>query len=423
MKTIKINDNISLHYVPMEKLKTTAIGLYVHHDLNRTDATKTALLPYVLRRGSAERPTTGDIARSLEDLYGAHFQVGITKKGNDHILIFDGETISDRYAPNGEKLVEQTVELILSCIFNPKIENGAFSEDYVQQEKANLRDRIQNMINDKASYAMLRCTEEMFKGDVFAVPQLGCIEDVDKITAGELYEYYKKMIVSSVIDIYICGDTDINGIESAVKNSISGFTFEKAALPEQELLVKDNSEVNKVTDKLDVTQGKLSMGFRTNISSSDKLYWGLMAANSVFGGGAHSKLFNNVREKLSLAYYASSQLNRSKGLMFVNAGIEFKNFNAAYDEIMAQFNAVKNGDISDDEINASVQAIVTALNSYYDDGRAIQGFFLNEKVAGTNRDIAEVREQIQQVTKDDIVRAAKQIELDTVYFLTGREAE
>lgn len=420
MKTIQINHNISLHYIPMEKLKTTTIGLYVHHRLSRADATKNALLPYVLRRGSRAYPTMQDIARALEELYGADFHVGVTKKGEDHVLVFDSETISDRYASQGEKLTAQTVSLLLSCVFEPMIDNGAFLADYVKQEQANLKDRIKSMINDKSVYAMQRCTEEMFRGDEFAVSYLGCAEDVDKITPKDLFEYYRQMITSSVIDIYVCGDTDIGSVEATVRKSVEGFSFTDAQIPHSNLLVKNQQDVNQVTEKLDVTQGKLSMGFRTNIASSDPEYWGLMVANSIFGGGAHSKLFNNVREKLSLAYYASSQLNRSKGLMFVNAGIEFKNFQTAYDEILAQLEAMKNGEISEEEINASVQAIVNVLDSYYDSGRNIQSFYLNEKIAGTNRDISDVREQVRKVTKDQIVTAIRKTELDTVYFLTGK---
>lgn len=421
MQTIQINENISLHYIPMEKLKTTTIGLYIHHVLSKDAATKTALLPYVLRRGCRAYPTTDEIAKELENLYGAQLHTGITKKGEDHVMIFDAETISDRYAPQGEALVAQTISLLLACVFDPLTEANAFSADYVKQEKANLKDRIESMINDKAYYAMQRCTEEMFRNDVFAISQFGCLEDVDKISAEELFTHYQSIITSSVIDIYVCGETTLSSAEQAIRESISSLTFAPAHLPHSDLLTKNKTEINRVTDHLDVTQGKLSIGLRTNIRPSEEEYWGLMVANSIFGGGAHSKLFNNVREKLSLAYYASSQLNKNKGLMFVNAGIEFQNFDAAYNEIVAQLDAMKNGQISDEEMNASIKAILTVLDSYYDNGRYIQSFYLGEKISGTNHDIADVRERVQKVTKDEIVKAAQKIELDTVYFLTGKE--
>lgn len=420
--TISINQNISLHYIPMQKLKTTAIGIYIHRPLTQEDATKNAILPSVLKRGCKKCPTSEAMAHTLENLYGASLGTGIMKKGEDQIIVFDGETISDRYAPDKEPLIAELVSVLLSCIFEPVTVDGAFSEEYVNQEKNNLKDRIQGIINDKRSYATMRCTQEMCKDDPFRISRLGCLEDVDALDAQQLYAYYQEIITASKMDIYICGDADVEKIAETIREYIRDMQFEETNIPKTTILKKNTDMVNQVDETMDVTQGKLSIGFRTNISPSDSEYWGLMVANNIFGGGAHSKLFNHVREKLSLAYYASSQLEKFKGLMMVNAGIEFQNFQAAYDEILSQLDSLKKGDISDLEFTSSIQAIMNVLDSYDDDPRYMQSFYVNEEVAGTQYDIEFVKEQVKKVTVNDVVAAVQKIRLDTVYFLKGKEA-
>lgn len=422
MQTIQINDNITMHYIPMPKIKTTTIGVYVHQELNEQNATKNAILPYILKRANATYPTSEQLAHALEDLYGASIGAGIMKKGVDQIMVFDGETISDKYAPGNETLVADLVSILLSCVFSPALSGGGFKPEYVMQEKINLKDRIASLINDKRSYAVTRCTQEMCKDDAFKTSRLGRIEDIDKLDEKMLYTYYQTIMTSSPIHIYVCGDTDIELVEREVRSCIKNLKFTESQIIKNEILTKQSDEVQTVEEKMDVSQGKLAMGFRTNIAPSDEKYWGLMVGNSILGGGAHSKLFNNVREKLSLAYYASSQLEKFKGIMIVNAGIEFEKFTATYDETLVQIDALKNGDISELEFESSMNAILNALDSYYDDPHYMQSFYLNEAVVGTGYDIEFVKEKVKSVTIQDVVEASKCIQLDTVYFLKGKEA-
>ncbi len=416
-KDYVINSNINLHYIPMEKLKTTNIDFYIHRELNCEDASKNALLPYVLKSGCKLCDSTDKIAHYLENLYGASFGAGVLKKGEDQIIFFGGETIWDRYAANNEKLSEGLVDLILSVIFEPVLVNGAFKEEFVEREKKNAIDRIKGVINDKRSYAQLRCTQNMCKGEAYEVSKLGTIEGIEKIDAKALYEYYLEIVKNSVIDIYICGDADVNGIIEKLNNI--KVSFNSAIRPETKQF-KSDGEIKKVVDKIDVTQGKLSLGFATNIEGSSDEFFALMVANSVFGAGAHSKLFNNVREKLSLCYYASSQLERRKGLMLVNAGIEFENFKKAYDEILVQFEAVKKGDISDFEFEASINALVNKYQSAYDDPVLMQQIHLNEIMSKTGYTIEEYIKKIKNVTKEDVSNAMKKVTFDTLYFLAGK---
>lgn len=417
LKVIPINDNITLNYIPMDKLKTTSIGMYIHRPLKREEASYNAILPHILKRGNKALKNTQEIAKYLQDLYGAKFSAGISKKGDSQLLCFEGETISDKYAPHGEKLVAGLLKLILGSVFD---QNDTFPKDVFEQERTNSITKIENIINDKRVYAIYRCQEEMAKDDPFSVPRLGYVEDMKKMTINQLYSYYKDLVVSSKINIYVCGDAELPEVEEAIRSAVSGYEFKDTKMPESKLLkVKDR--VNDVTEKLDVTQGKLAMGFLTETASTDDDYYKLVVANAIFGGGAQSKLFNNVREKLSLAYYAGSMLDKFKGMLLVNAGIEFDNFKKAYDETLVQLEEVKNGNITDLEIESSKMFLINSLVTTYDDQMALISFYLNQKVSGTNSEISECIEKIKAVTKEDVARIIKKVHLDTVYFLAGKE--
>lgn len=416
MDSLQINSNINLYYIPMTKLKTTTIGVYMHRNLCEEEVSKNALLPYVLKRGCRLCQDSEAVAKYLENLYGASFGASGMKMGDDQIIYLGFGTISDRYAPNGETLSKDITKLMMSVLFEP----AAFTDEIIEQEKKNAVDRILAEINDKRMYAMLRCTQEMCKGESFALSSLGTKEGVEAVTSKSLKEHYENIITSSAIDIYVCGDADINALAEEIKRYTDKIAFKDAKIPKSEIF-KGQGGIKNVTDHMDVVQGKLCMGFKTGIRADDSDYIPLMVMNSIYGGGAHSKLFNNVREKLSLCYYASSNLIKQKGIMFVNAGIEFQNFEKAYDEILAQLDAVKNGDISELEFTSSISFILNNLESYKDEQRMMQIYYLEQKASDTNYSIDELKEKVSRVTIEDVKRAAKKVELDTVYFLAGKE--
>lgn len=421
METVKINENISLNYIKMTKLKTTSVGVFIHRPLNKDEASLNALLPMVLKSGCEQHPTREDIAIRLDELYGGTMGATVMKFGEDQAIYFDAETISDKYTPNGEKLTSELMSLLMSVIFAPKVCNGAFDKTIVEQEKKDAADRIDAFVNDKRQYASSRCQQETARGTDFEIMRFGDKESLLKIDQTQLYDYYKSIIGSSVIDLFVCGDADIECIEQTVKEFTKGIEFTQARITKTDILRRDISRINKITERMDVAQGKLAMGFLTNIQPQDKDYYALAVFNSIFGAGTHSKLFNNVREKLSLAYYASSQIDKFKGILVVNAGIEFDKYEKVYDEVLAQLENIKNGEISEHEFSSSITTIVNTCNSYYDDQRALVIFMLSQSVMGSNISIAEYIENIKKVTVDDVKRVANNIQLDTVYFLAGKE--
>ncbi|MGN0107946.1 MAG: EF-P 5-aminopentanol modification-associated protein YfmF [Hominilimicola sp.] len=416
MDSLKINSNINLYYIPMTTLKTTMVGVYMHRRLCEEEVSKNALLPYVMKRGCKLCSDSEAVAKYLENLYGAAFGTSVLKMGDDQVIYLGFDSISDKYAPNGETLSRDITKLMMSVMFEPV----SFTDEIVGQEKKNAVDRIMAEINDKRQYAMLRCGQEMCKGESFALSTLGTEDGVEAITAQSLKAHYEDIITSSPVDIYVCGDADINALAEEIKKYTDKIAFKDAKIPKSEIFAREGA-IRHVTDHMDVVQGKLSMGFKTGISADNSDYPALMVMNSVYGGGAHSKLFNNVREKLSLCYYASSNLVKNKGIMFVNAGIEFENFQKAYDEILVQLDAVKNGEISELEFTSSIRALENDLESYKDNQRMMQIYCLGQKIAGTNYSIDELKEKISRVTVEDVKRVAKNVELDTVYFLAGKE--
>lgn len=416
MEEVKINSNITLYYIPMTKLKTTTIGIYIHRPLLKEEASKNALLPYVLKRGCKAASDTEAIAKCLENLYGASFASGVTKLADDQAIFLGFETISERYAPGGEKLTEEMTRLAMSLLF----EGTAFNDEVLAQEKKNAIDRIMSEINDKRSYAQKRCTEIMFGSDSYALSVLGDEEGINAITACELKEYYQSIITSSPMDIYLCGNGDINAVAAEIKAYTDKMSFTPAQYPVS-AMYQGCGEIKRVTDKMEVTQGKLSLGFKVDVDPKSSDSDALTVMNSIFGGGAQSKLFNNVREKLSLCYYASSHVVKSKGAIFVNAGIEFENYEKAYSEILAQLDAIKKGDISDFEFSSSVSAVINSLEGYKDDQRLMTVFALSQKLAGKNLNIDTAVENIRKVTVEDVKRVASKVELCAVYFLTGKE--
>ncbi len=419
METLKINDNISLHYIDMKKLKTNVVGIYIRRPLKEEEASKNAVLSYVLKNGCKKFDTTLKITKQLQNLYGATLNSGVIKNGDNQVIFFDAETISDKYAPEGEKLTNELLNLLLNVIFRPLTENNAFKKDIVEREKKTLINRIDALINDKRAYAQLRCNEEMCKDDNYSLTRLGTKDSALEIDEKNLYKHYETIISSSQIDIFISGEANISEAKNVILSFTEDVNFNKAEIPETNI-IKTSENINNVTDRLDVTQGKLSIGFTTGISAKDTDYPALVVANSIFGSGTHSKLFNNVREKLSLAYYASSSLHKFKGIMFVDAGIEFDKFEEAYKETIHQLDALKKGEISDEELSFSKSTIINSLNSYYDDQRYMQMYALDCLYLGTVCDIEQYKSDIERVTIEDILRVSSNISENTVYFLAGK---
>lgn len=413
-------NGIKIFQIKSNRFKTNSINIFFHDDLSKERATKNALLPAVLRRGCEGYPTNRDISLRLEELYGAVFDCGVTKKGESQVIQFYLEYVSDKYAKSGDNLTQKTFDLILKIITKPIIENNAFKAEYVEQESENLIELIEGRINDKVQYAVDKCLEEMCKDEPFGIYDYGSVEELQKINAQNLYEHYKYFLETLPVYVFIYGDLDddkikyiIDGLSAIKRGSVK--TVGKTGIESKV------GDVKNITERMNVTQGKLCMGFRTNISPDSKDYYKLMVYNSILGGGLHSKLFQNVREKAGLAYYVFSRLEKFKGLMVISSGIEIDNRDKAIEIIKKQLEDIKNGNISDYEYEASIKSMETGVKSLTDSQLQVVDFYLSQYIIGTDDGPNDIIEKVKQVTKQDVVDIADRIKLDTLYFLTSLE--
>ena len=415
---IDIKNGIKLHTIKTEKFKTNLIAVMLTTKLDRKNITKNALIPAVLRRGTKFMQTQEDINKKMEDMYGASFDCGLDKTGDNQILKFYMETVNNEFLPqDAENMIKSSIEKIFEIIFNPYLENGVFKKEYVEQEKENIKQIIDGKIDSKARYALDRCIEEMYKNEPFGLYKFGYVEDLKDINEKNLYEYYLELIETCKIDIYISGIVDEN-IHNIIKQNenIEKLEERKPDFKEFELLKKENEVAKEIQESMEVTQGKLILGLDVNILDKDARYK-IMIYNSLLGGSANSKLFQNVREKASLAYTASSSYYRFKNNIFINCGIDIPNYQKALEIIKKQIEDMKNGDFTDEEIENAKNGIIASIKTIDDEQDTEITYYFGQELSGTKTSLEEYIENIQKINKADVLEVAKQISINTIYFL------
>lgn len=415
---IDIKNGIKLHTIKTEKFKTNLIAVMLTTKLDRKNITKNALIPAVLRRGTKFMQTQEEINKKMEDMYGASFDCGLDKTGDNQILKFYMETVNNEFLPqDAENMIKNSIEKIFEIIFNPYLENGVFKKEYVEQEKENIKQIIDGKIDSKARYALDRCIEEMYKNEPFGLYKFGYVEDLKDINEKNLYGYYLELIKTCKIDIYISGIVDEN-IYNIIKQNenIEKLEERKPDFKEFELVKKENEEAKEIQESMEVTQGKLIIGLDVNILDKDARYK-IMIYNSLLGGSANSKLFQNVREKASLAYTASSSYYRFKNNIFINCGIDIPNYQKALEIIKKQIEDMKNGDFTDEEIENAKNGIIASIKTIDDEQDTEITYYFGQELSGTKTSLEEYIENIQKVNKADVLEVAKQISINTIYFL------
>ncbi|MBS4211818.1 EF-P 5-aminopentanol modification-associated protein YfmF [Neobacillus rhizophilus] len=409
-----------LHVVETDKYKTNTLVWRMKAPLSNEDVTKRALLPYVLQSSSAKYPTTTQLRSYLDDLYGATLYVDLGKKGEYHIVSFLIEIANEKFLTDPSPLLKKGFELLAEILTKPNVSGQAFDKETVEKEKRTQKQRIQSVYDDKMRYSNVRLIQEMCKGEQYALEVNGEAEAVDAISPENLFEYFQRAFNEDEMDLYVIGDVK----EEEVKTIAEGLlqfenrTPQKASATE----VQNRREVNEVKEVQDVKQGKLNMGYRTNIVFGNPDYFALQVFNGIFGGFAHSKLFINVREKASLAYYAASRLESHKGLMMVMSGIDNKNYDQAVKIIREQMEAMQKGDFTDAELVQTKAVIRNQILETIDTSRGLLELLYHNVVANQDIKLESWITDMQKITKEEIIAVANKINLDTIYFLTGTEA-
>lgn len=411
-----------VHVLPTARFKTFSISLFAGVPLDESRVTPVALAPFVLRRGTETYPETISFRERLDELYGAGFGFDIYKRGDYQIVQFRLDIINDAFVSASQSLLQEALRFLGEVVTAPALEQGVFRAKYVESEKSTVQKRIESIVNDKIRYAAERCLEEMCRHEPYRLLALGRKEELPDITPASLFESYRKWLDDAVFDLYVSGDTsldevtDLAGQHFKLPGGTPG-TYTPARI------VPASEAPRTVVERLDVGQGKLNLGLRTGIAYSDDRYPDLLVYNGVLGAFPHSKLFIHVREKASLAYYASSRLDGHKGLLTVQSGIEIANFERALEIIREQLDAMKAGRIEDQELSKTKAMLVNQLREIQDSAFERIAFDYNGIVSGKQRSADELIASIESVTAERAAAAAASVELDTIYFLRDLKEE
>ena len=422
-KRTQLFPGVWLRTVHTNKFKSAYLSLTLLAPLEEESASLNALLPRVLRRGTQTHPDMESMSAALDELYGGAIEPVVRKKGETQCVGFLASFLDDAYALDGEDILSGAAALLGELLLRPLTRDGVFDPDYVEGEKANLIDELRGQINDKRIYATRRLTQIMCRGEGFGVDKLGDEGRAAVVTPESLWAQYEKLLRQAQIEVYYCGSTAPERVERALSQALAALPVNgEREEPACEVRIHAEPEPRVVEEAMDVSQGKLAMGWRTGgITVWEEDCPALAVCSAVFGGTSMSKLFMNVRERLSLCYYASSALEKQKGLMIVSSGIEFKNYETAKSEILTQLEDVKAGKIGDDELEGARRILINSHLSMEDDQARLEEFWLGQAVAGTERTPKELAARLETVTREQVAAAARRLELDTVYFLKGKE--
>ena len=414
----ELMEGVSLTYLPARKFKTGLLSAHFLTPLDRGSAAVRALLPAVLRRGTVGSPDMGAISARLDRLYGAELDYTVRKKGECQCVGFVGSFIDDAYALGGEKLLEPVAELLGEMILAPVTRSGRFLPDYVESERDNLADAIRSIRNDKRDWADLRLLQELCTGEAYGVSRLGDEKSVEKTSPQKLYAEYRRLVASAPMELFYCGSAELSRVEDALLNALSALPRQGVAPVPVTERHRPRQETRVVREGMDVTQGKLGMGF--SCTSDDES--ALLLGNLLFGGSSNSKLFLNVREKLSLCYYASSLYHRQKGLITVSSGVEFADFQPAYEEILSQLQDLRQGQLEPWELDAAKGVLRSAYAAMEDSQGRLENFWLGQAIEGRSDSPEDLSQEMEETSAERIFRAMETVKLDTVYYLERKEA-
>jgi len=420
-RTEELN-NINVHFIKTKKFKTIYFVLKVKALLDKDNITKRAILPYMLRQGTKSYPSEVALQNKLDDLYGATLSLDGSKKGDYHVISIRLEIANDKYIKGGESLVVDSLKLLHEIIYEANSVNNGFDPNIFQREKQTLKNSIESVIDDKMRYASMRIIDEMYKGERYSTRVHGYLEDLDVLNEKTLYEYYKNILAENEMDLYVLGDYE----EEEMTELISKYFYQEEK-PNPLLYEKDEDkkikDVQTVIEKQDINQAKLHLGYRTKYTIEDEEYFALQVFNGIFGGLPSSKLFLNVREKHSLAYYAASRIESLKGLMLVFSGIDEKDYDQTKEIIHEQLQSIQEGDFTEENLAETKEQIINAILESLDNPDGMVETFYQQGFTSKNFSENQIIEGIKQVTKEDIIHIANSVELDTVYLLTSKEGE
>lgn len=401
--------------------KTACVSIRFSVPLARETASHYALVPYIITHSTKKYPSYTALEKKLASLYGADVGVDITKSGENQEIEISVSCIDDRFALEGESIVKNCCELLFDMVFEPNITDGAFPADETENEKRILREQLGAEKSDKRIYAKTRCEEIMCGNELYGINKYGSCESIDEVTPESLADAYYGLLKTASVSVCISGNTDFDAIKELTAARFAGLP--RKVCEGKTLFVQKAEDVKYVKETEPVKQGKLVMGFRLGMENEDDCYAARRVMLDLFGGSPHSKLFTVVREKMSLCYYCSARMFRKKGIMYVQSGIETYNEQKARDAILAQLEAIKNGEFTNEELEYSVKSLEDSFKSITDSPEALSTWFLSQSSSGKYLYPDEYVAMFKAVTKQQVMQAASEVTLDTVFMLEGSASE
>lgn len=412
---IDLGNDIRLHIDSTKTFQRTTIAVFFQRPLNPETIAAAGLLPRVQRRGNTQWPTAMALERELDSLYGTRFSTGVQKTGDRHIAWFLLNLPGDRYL--AQPVIDQGLRILQTSILSPVVVNDGLQPDYVEQEKQLQVGRIRALINNKSSYAVHRCMQEMYAAEPFRLFELGTEEEVRCLSPQDLLVAHTEMIKKAPVDVYVVGDVRVAEMEKAFAGlAVAARSPEHLA---KTTVSKGSGDYRTVVDEEVMGQGWLVLGYRTDVTYADSARYAMHFLNGILGGFVHSKLFINVREKASLAYQASSGYNPNKGYLLALAGIDPANYEKALEIMLQQVEDIRKGVISPEEMEATRSRLLSRVKLGQDDATNR----MLRHLSGVMEDVAEstdeVLHRLAAVSMEDVIAVAERMRLDTVYFLKG----
>ncbi|MCR5664847.1 MAG: insulinase family protein [Oscillospiraceae bacterium] len=414
-------NGVFLNYLHSEKFKTACLSVNLLTQLKRETASMNALLPYVLRRGTGRYPDMEALSERMDGLYGTVVEPVVRRIGEVQCLGFYASFPESAFLPGREDVLRPTCELLGELLLNPATRGGLLLSAYVDSEREKLLNVLRSRINDKRSYAVLRCVEEMCCFEDFSAGRLGSESELKNVRYQKLSKHYRNLLQASPVEIFYCGRASKRQVADCLLDVLS-------MLPRGEIDWDIGTDLRmnaledkprEVEEKLEVTQGKLVLGFRLGACMEDPDPAALLVFNGVFGGSSRSKLFMNVRERMQLCYDVGSLVDPNKGLLLAAAGIDFDKKQETQDEILRQLEAIGRGEISDEELDAARAGAAADLRMTEDAPVGLEDFTLTQTVSGLELSPSELAALCEEVKREDVAEIARGVECDLIYFLTG----
>lgn len=415
-------DGLNIHVIPTKKFKTITIVAKLRAPLQRDTITKRALIPYLLNQGTKTYQTEKQLQSKLDELYGAYLSIDGAKKGDYHIISFRLDVANDKFLNESKGVISEALDLLREVIFEPHLVNNTFPTEMFNREKETLRNEIKAVVDNKMTYANMRLIDEMFKNNPYHLHVQGYEDDLNDLTEKNVYQYYKKMLQNDALDIYILGFVNENEFIEKVSEM-----FSRRNIKQNEKVVSSMNEpvkdVNEIIEIEPIQQAKLHIGYTTNCSFKDDDYVALHVLNGLFGGFPNSKLFANIREKNSLAYYASTRLESHKGLMIAYCGIDGKNYEQVIQIIKEQLVALKQGDFTDEEMEETKELIISQLKETFDHPQGVVEFLYQQILGEKQLSLEQFIERLRKVTKNDVVNVAQNVREHTIFLLKNESSD